>query len=98
MRLYSRMLIIANNWLPLSQHLVYRDGNSCYNACHKTVQASQVKITFSHESRMNHAAVHAVSADAAIPTVISSSRGYAPGSRLRSGIIRFRRVFRSLAR
>lgn len=89
----------ANNWLPLFQRLVYRDGNSgCYSECHKTVrQAPQVKIAFSHESRMNHAAMHVASADGAIPTVIFSPRGYAPGSRLRSDIIRFRRVFRSLA-
>lgn len=60
-------------------------------------QALQVKIVFSHESRMNHAAVHVVSADDAIPTVIFSPRGYVAGPQLRSGIIRFRRVFHSLA-
>jgi len=90
--------ILANSWWPLFQRLVYQDDNSdCYGACHKIVrQTPQVKIVFSHESRMNHAAVHVISTDDAIPTVIFSPRGYA-GPQLRSGIIRFRRVFRSLA-
>lgn len=59
---------LANNWLLC----LNQDGNSgCYNACHKTV-----KIVFSHESRMNHAAV--VNADGAC------SYGHLLSSKLRS--------------